>query len=555
MNSNLQTLSPDLRYVGEKDRNIRSSSRYVIIVRCRYKDATFKTVTHWDATSYTSLQAQMNIMLTAFMIILLAAGTIIFTADARRLVILPIERMMKRVNEISDNPLSVGSGIKIDIAHEGMETTFLLQTIDKIGHLMRIGFGEAGAQIIAANLKSSTGDDQQGIPSLLTTGRGIVSIFGFCDIRNFTDTTECLQEEVMTFVNRVAHILHNVVKDCKGAANKNIGDAFLISWKVPQENCNVQTGEIIGDASDLFDNALYAFLRFTVLLRRHDDFVTAFSSEANKRLFQRMPEYRCAVGMGLHVGVAVEGAIGTEQKIDATYISLHVNNAEFLESSTKAYKVPLLMSHYFRDQLSADAQACCRHIDTVNVTDALHFQLWTYDVDYDADFSKKIDADAGKAQRRRSTFQEVLAADLKPNYGRDVKMLALLGEAVPDASEVAAMHSSVPTPDVVTFSKGGHGEGSYCTSLWQHDADLLLLRKKMSHDSFMDTWKNCIFLYSSGRWCESIAALTQFQAEFVKINHCRDGPADFLINFINSSAVSGQIVDDINHVDLHRLPH
>ena len=54
-------------------------------------------------------------------------------------------------------------------------------------------------------------------------GTLINSIFGFCDVRNFTDTTECLQEEVMLFVNRIAHILHGIVVQCSGSANKNIG--------------------------------------------------------------------------------------------------------------------------------------------------------------------------------------------------------------------------------------------------------------------------------------------------------------------------------------------
>ena len=60
---------------------------------------------------------------------------------------------------------------------------------------------------------------------VLFTGSGhlIRSIFGFCDVRNFTDTTECLQEEVMLFVNRIAHILHGIVIQCSGSANKNIG--------------------------------------------------------------------------------------------------------------------------------------------------------------------------------------------------------------------------------------------------------------------------------------------------------------------------------------------
>ena len=31
-------------------------------------------------------------------------------------------------------------------------------------------------------------------------GKKITAIYGFCDIRQFTDTTECLQEDVMVYV-------------------------------------------------------------------------------------------------------------------------------------------------------------------------------------------------------------------------------------------------------------------------------------------------------------------------------------------------------------------
>lgn len=58
-----------------------------------------------------------------------------------------------------------------------------------------------------------------------------MAIFGFCDIRNFTDITEILQEGVMSFVNTIAEIVHCEVHDHAGAANKNIGDAFLLVWK------------------------------------------------------------------------------------------------------------------------------------------------------------------------------------------------------------------------------------------------------------------------------------------------------------------------------------
>jgi len=49
--------------------------------------------------------------------------------------------------------------------------------------LLALGFGEAGAQIIAENM-SRGGDIDPMLP-----GKKIMAIFGFCDIRNFADCT------------------------------------------------------------------------------------------------------------------------------------------------------------------------------------------------------------------------------------------------------------------------------------------------------------------------------------------------------------------------------
>lgn len=35
----------------------------------------------------------------------------------------------------------------------------------------------------------------------------------------------------MLFVNEIAEIVHSIVDRFSGAANKNIGDAFLLVWK------------------------------------------------------------------------------------------------------------------------------------------------------------------------------------------------------------------------------------------------------------------------------------------------------------------------------------
>ena len=53
------------------------------------------------------------------------------------------------------------------------------------------------------------------------------AIFGFCDIRNFTDATEVLQDQVMVFVNRIASVIHSCVNEFFGNPNKNIGALAL----------------------------------------------------------------------------------------------------------------------------------------------------------------------------------------------------------------------------------------------------------------------------------------------------------------------------------------
>lgn len=110
------------------------------------------------------------------------------------------------------------------------ETTILENTLSKIGGLLAIGFGEAGSYVIAKNMQ---GDDE--INPMLP-GIKQVNIFGFCDIRNFTDATEVLEEGVMLFVNEIGGIVHRIVDQYSGAANKNVGDAFLLVWKIDEED-------------------------------------------------------------------------------------------------------------------------------------------------------------------------------------------------------------------------------------------------------------------------------------------------------------------------------
>lgn len=73
------------------------------------------------------------------------------------------------------------------------------------------------------------------------------------------------------------------------------------------------------------------------------------------------------MGFGLHLGWAIEGAIGSSFKIDASYLSPHVNVSSRLEAATKQYGVPLLISEELHRYLSERMQIICRMIDFVTL--------------------------------------------------------------------------------------------------------------------------------------------------------------------------------------------
>ena len=83
---------------------------------------------------------------------------------------------------------------------------------------------------------------------------------------------------------------------------------------------------------------------------------------------------------GMDAGWGVEGAVGSEYKIDATYLSPHVNMASRMMSACKQYGVNILLSQAVEKLLSPQARTKLRHIDTVTVKGStLKQQIFTYD--------------------------------------------------------------------------------------------------------------------------------------------------------------------------------
>lgn len=65
-------------------------------------------------------------------------------------------------------------------------------------------------------------------------GKRVELVFGICRIRQFTETTECLQDEIIVFVNKIVKIIHECSKRWNGKPTKNYGDKYLLIWRIPQ---------------------------------------------------------------------------------------------------------------------------------------------------------------------------------------------------------------------------------------------------------------------------------------------------------------------------------
>ena len=365
-------------------------------------EATFenKCISIYDNTDFKKKYSIFNIVRTIFSISFFLFIYLLFLYNINNTVLSPIETMIKKIKKMSKNPTLISEMSSsennqkkksncLNILEDSQgdykmnEFQIIENKISKICSLVSFGFGEAGTQIISQVLKEGLNVDINPI----IPGKKVMGIYGFCDIRNFTDTTEILKEKVMVFVNQVAEIVHQITADYCGGANKNIGDAFLLVWKFENQFINEVTnkqGKIelklkkINRVRQICDLALICFIR--ILIEINKSFKLAVYRQ-HKELNARMKNYKTRHGFGLHLGQSIEGAIGSMFKIDASYLSTNVNMANNLEENTKTFKKELIMSGDFYDYLSDDAKRYLRLLDIFKNKNGEITRLYSIDLD------------------------------------------------------------------------------------------------------------------------------------------------------------------------------
>jgi len=160
----------------------------------------------------------------------------------------------------------------------------------------------------------------------------------FADIRGFTRLAERMTpDETFRFVNRYLSAMEPAITRHRGVIDKYVGDAVMALF--PER------------PDDAIHAALGMFERLATL--------------SAERAGQG--EQPIQIGIGIHTGRLMLGTVGARQRMDTTVISDAVNLASRVESLTKVYGLPLIVTEDTRDALGTDAAVTLRRMDRVLV--------------------------------------------------------------------------------------------------------------------------------------------------------------------------------------------
>lgn len=234
------------------------------------------------------------------------------------------------------------------------------------------------------------------------------ALFGFVAVNDFSRVLD-LGNDVLILINDIAKVLHEEVYRWalgdSGQCNKNLGGAFLMVFRIGDftdvHDKKKRATDVVFNTSATAKRSAKAMKKKQTKRRAaaeaQDSHLTlaslpgiqAFTDRAllgllksfagihrDRKLQEWRKDFRLGGGVGAYfasaifgmdAGWAVEGAVGSEHKIDATYLSPHVNMASRMMSASKQYGVTLLMSQAVEELMSRAAREKLRHLDTVYV--------------------------------------------------------------------------------------------------------------------------------------------------------------------------------------------
>jgi adenylate cyclase len=163
----------------------------------------------------------------------------------------------------------------------------------------------------------------------------------FADIRSFTDFSEKHEAaEVVTLLNAYFSAVVPLIEAEGGTIDKFIGDGLMVLYNAPA-SCP--------------DHAVRAVRSAVAMVRRVHELQATWARLDRAGAWAEQGGMR--IGVGVHTGVAVVGAIGSPRRLDYTAIGDTVNAAARIESENKRLGTEILISAATHAALPAEERA------------------------------------------------------------------------------------------------------------------------------------------------------------------------------------------------------
>lgn len=434
-----------------------------------------------DQRIFIRFDAGLRMAWTTFICIVFFLAQVSFSGVINDLLLRPLDAMIQKVNALAQNPLSWKNMLEED-RQDTLETVTVTNSIVKMSALLSLSFGKVGTEILLRNVQQMDEID------VFKQGSKRLGLFGYCGLRNFSELTASLDEDVVSFVNVLAKIIHGKTVKYKGSPGSLFREAFSVVWNfLENDHVIMKEGNLALKMSRRAINtcnlAVIAFLKIYIRLLRGIEFQKRSTQSAPQEKPQKL---KVNIGMGLHFGWAIEGVVGSEYKIDPCYLSPHINVAFQLEAATKIYGVPLLLSGRLHSKCSDSLKKLLRRIDRVALKGTTEIiDLYTIDMDLTKLPPKRENEETEAQKAGRKKLREDLIKRIADGKGRIETIL-------------------------------------------NSDTDLYEITKDSGEGQFTATWNETMEAYLKGEWLRTKRLLGECQAL-----RPHDEPCKALYNYLS----------------------
>jgi adenylate cyclase len=179
----------------------------------------------------------------------------------------------------------------------------------------------------------------------------------FSDVRNFTNISESMPnaKTLIEFLNEYMDPMTEIIIKTGGTVDKFIGDAIMAYWNAPTDVDNHPDKAVEATLQQL-----HACIPLNKRIKEDPRF------ENTCKMAEGMGKEPIEIGIGLNVGVAVVGEMGSKGRSDYTVIGDPINLGARLESLCKHYNSKCNISNFVKDRLDQD-KYIFRFLDLVTV--------------------------------------------------------------------------------------------------------------------------------------------------------------------------------------------